>query len=452
MADQAPIPPAEARRLLFCNDPPLDTQIPGIREFVAYGRARVVLLSDRIDNYWVNNSDSEVANVLDERDALDLLVRMHASVLAPIRRIPTEILCAIFDRTLPHTRRLSAIRIPTGPWRLALVCKHWRECALAHGQIWSSIHIDGSIAVPENVTQSYIRSLISDAYPSDALQTQILRAANVPLQLIIHWPFDVDSVHLIKLLSVVVLHGNRWTTADLIWYPFLDITVPWGQLTRLSAKLPRRSLFEILRQAPNLVECQLETLDVGDTQPVVLHRLHRMYLKTPRFIECIEAPNLRHLFIDGDFGPLSFLRRSIRHLTGLTVSKCYSASLIEVLEAIPGLSSLHLVFDPWSDVKIMERIITALTVSSATPGFCPDLVSIRIEIKAGLPVANRLPGVLLGMLESRCRGPSRSLQSIHLLYAGREFTSLLTRFKGLREEGLEVLFNPTFLNPEMIPP
>ncbi|KAF8207699.1 hypothetical protein K438DRAFT_1482977, partial [Mycena galopus ATCC 62051] len=69
---------------------------------------------------------------------LEQRINAHDSVLSPVRRTPVEILCEIFHWTLPHDRRVHGSRrnIPTAPWQLTHVCRHWRGVAHGDPNLW----------------------------------------------------------------------------------------------------------------------------------------------------------------------------------------------------------------------------------------------------------------------------------------------------------------------------
>ncbi|KAJ7876218.1 hypothetical protein B0H13DRAFT_2668735 [Mycena leptocephala] len=434
-------------------------------------------------------------------------------------RVPPEILGEIFHWTLPHTRRIAWRDHPTSPWRLALVSKRWRECALAYPRLWSSIHIDGNARDIEG--DDYL-SLISDCYPLSALETQLRRSVDAPLQLSFLWPpillSDNYPSHLSELLEVLALHCHRWRAAQIIWDDYdpamfrtlasikgrlplltklefhpqltgpLDdicdlfanapclqevlltdqdyrcestpISIPWVQITRLRAKWNMNLHLAVLRAAPNLVECGLASFidddDVDDmllsTTPVVtLPRVERLFVLTDGSLEYLQAPVLRHLFIDGSVARVpAFLRSSGCHLTALTVFNCISDTLIPVLKTIPNLSSLQLSFHHWSALEDRNALFAGLTVfESSSVVLCPNLARIRIVMRAKDSYT-----AVLGMVESRWRSPSSHLQFVRIVDLDAQFAASgpPAGFDALKKEGLDVLCNSDVEDPEMVSP
>ncbi|KAJ7715830.1 hypothetical protein B0H16DRAFT_1252759, partial [Mycena metata] len=84
---------------LTSNDPPLETQIRTIRDFVLAGNTRLAALDDQIQSSRACSAAK--ARLITEREALARNIRAHNAILSPLRRIPTEILSHIFSLTLP---------------------------------------------------------------------------------------------------------------------------------------------------------------------------------------------------------------------------------------------------------------------------------------------------------------------------------------------------------------
>ncbi|RXW18831.1 hypothetical protein EST38_g7032 [Candolleomyces aberdarensis] len=75
-----------------------------------------------------------------KRDAYKLYMANHNALLAPIRRIPVDILYAIFLLCLP-TKHNATMSPAQAPLLLTHVCKQWRELALNMPLLWASIHV-----------------------------------------------------------------------------------------------------------------------------------------------------------------------------------------------------------------------------------------------------------------------------------------------------------------------
>ncbi|KAJ7608225.1 hypothetical protein FB45DRAFT_690462, partial [Roridomyces roridus] len=65
-----------------------------------------------------------------ERDALAYSIRKHSAILSAVRRMPPELWNEIF--------KSASFAAP--PWSLGLVCRSWRNVALANPYLWSYIN------------------------------------------------------------------------------------------------------------------------------------------------------------------------------------------------------------------------------------------------------------------------------------------------------------------------
>jgi hypothetical protein len=187
-----------------------------------------------------------------------------------------------------------------------------------------------------------------------------------------------------------------------------------------------------LRAAPNLIECGLVVLD-SDEQIglglIVLPRLRRLYIDGNNLLDSLDAPNLEYLFFYGNAAPvLSLLSRSRPLLRGLTLQDPQSTPLIPLLEKVPTLEHLDLLF-----YRIPTAAINALFEALRVPGLCPKLVSLRVS----LPFSQSTYDTLYPLLASRSAG-ALTCARIHDS-AGEIPKKTITRFQGLRSAGLDVL-------------
>ncbi|KZP34319.1 hypothetical protein FIBSPDRAFT_1035386 [Athelia psychrophila] len=82
-----------------------------------------------------------------KQELLESLAKTHKALLAPILRLPSEVLSEIFLQciTIPGIDQSlwtnSTFPFENTPLRLASVCRPWRAVALAHSRLWSSISL-----------------------------------------------------------------------------------------------------------------------------------------------------------------------------------------------------------------------------------------------------------------------------------------------------------------------
>ncbi|KAJ7670011.1 hypothetical protein DFH06DRAFT_1372677, partial [Mycena polygramma] len=89
------------QHLLRTNEPPGDTEMPIITGLISHFQRAVDALTARI-----GIPEATLDQLIAERDQMVERVQKYTAVLSPVRRVPPEIMCEIFSRTLPHTTRV----------------------------------------------------------------------------------------------------------------------------------------------------------------------------------------------------------------------------------------------------------------------------------------------------------------------------------------------------------
>ncbi|KZP13306.1 hypothetical protein FIBSPDRAFT_753632, partial [Athelia psychrophila] len=73
----------------------------------------------------------------EKRDALRNTIRRHDPLLAPIRRLPEDVLRHIFYHSLPGSHEQSSFdNVLVAPLLLTQVCKAWKQCAISSQRLW----------------------------------------------------------------------------------------------------------------------------------------------------------------------------------------------------------------------------------------------------------------------------------------------------------------------------
>ncbi|KAJ7464485.1 hypothetical protein FB451DRAFT_439970 [Mycena latifolia] len=366
------------RDIIDTNDPPADSQIPSLRDFISSAQARKIELNSAIDK------------LIQEREALDVEIQKHQGALSPLRRMPTEILSHIFTFTLrPHHPDAES-----APWIVSAVCARWRAIVLCQPSFWNSIHIGPA---PPKIPASGFR-----------LQTQLPRSEELPLHVIF---FCEDAENFtereMELIDILAQYCARWETASIygpeelysaiehhlrrqlpllrklrlemffedessslnlfddapelqevyvntiLWNFPIALKVPWPQLLKYGGSNTWGGHLDALRSGLNLVECTLEfwsnSTDVGTV--IQLPHLLRLSLSEPAFLACLDTPALLELHCDQDSDLLAlFFRRVpcklqklvLRDLNGdLEVS-----DLTAILDSVPTITYLGFPFLP----------------------------------------------------------------------------------------------------------
>ena len=76
-----------------------------------------------------------------KRDALQTYTHLHTALVAPIRRLPPEVLSEIFLH-YNDENNISKFRLNTAPLQLGGVCSRWRTIALSTPRLWTSFALD----------------------------------------------------------------------------------------------------------------------------------------------------------------------------------------------------------------------------------------------------------------------------------------------------------------------
>ena len=157
--------------------------------------------------------DAEIDRLLDQKRALQTQIAVHEALVAPWRRLPTELWSEIFllavpddwDTVLAGTRVLSC----------AAVCVAWRDMALATPQLWSTLNFD----LLENPFRNHV----------SAVEAELKKAGDTSLRISIHMDVCGDSGWDDAAWALISARSSRWESASL-W------NVPIAALTSLSGR------------------------------------------------------------------------------------------------------------------------------------------------------------------------------------------------------------------------
>ncbi|KAJ7212595.1 hypothetical protein GGX14DRAFT_519442 [Mycena pura] len=188
--------------MLHTNFVPSDAQCDYLRAFLVDPRKKLAGLAEKI---------SQLQAMLEEttkkHDELKQYIDAHLALLAPMRRLPGDILREIFVQTLPSTRN-TAISPTEGPLLVSQVCRLWQSTALTTPRLWASIHI----VIPDK--KRLYRLL-------DVVGSWLSRSGTVPLAVSVAFsklwwnvqpPPDVSPV-----LALIASVCGRWKDLEIIW-------------------------------------------------------------------------------------------------------------------------------------------------------------------------------------------------------------------------------------------
>ncbi|KAF7328820.1 hypothetical protein MVEN_02510900 [Mycena venus] len=350
---------------------------------VADLQARISKLSVEID------VQKEVLKKL-EQDKI-LAQRQLNAVRDPVARLPLEISSEIFLQSLsliPQSRALQ------GSMLLLNICTAWSAIALSATTLWATLHIPSPC--PKGL--------------EELLPIWIKRARNHPLSVFLVGNQLDPGVAIIiwghgsQLKHLEIQGDDEGNRVDL----FGGVTPePFPLLETLTIR-------ELLRLAPNLVECIFERMSpvlglVSIDEPIILPKLRRLMFRTSAeysdsdddLLESLTLPALRSLSLPMQDVPAdevaSFLTRSSPPLEELIVGNRYTRhDLIQLpgcLRLIPTLTRFS--FSGKSSVIVLD-FLDALKDSS----LLPLLRSLTLHFYAS-QITNLFWTILLRVLSAR---------------------------------------------------
>ncbi|KAF9462331.1 hypothetical protein BDZ94DRAFT_1166130, partial [Collybia nuda] len=210
------------------------------------------LLVDPVDQ--LDQLDAELTRLQNSIDMLYLkrsqlhndIVR-HRNLIAPLRRIPEELLQEIFFRCLPvdHNAVMSCFEAPL---LFGRVCSQWRRVSLSTPRLWSSIHI----VLPGDISPGD-PSVAINQIPSihGAVKEWLDRSGGLPLSISL---FQVPYVYasqarMDELMSSLIQFSSRWKNVALILPSFL--TSPLFSLSHKALPLLETFFFHSTTNGPS---------------------------------------------------------------------------------------------------------------------------------------------------------------------------------------------------------
>ncbi|KAF8628581.1 hypothetical protein AX17_005977 [Amanita inopinata Kibby_2008] len=467
---ESPVP-----HLLNCKLCPTSSETFQVYEVIAKGKAQISALDTEIQHV------QEILQRLKERkNNLITHVTAHEAVIAPIRRIPTEILVEIFKHCLPAWDEASPDPM-LAPLLLAQVCERWRAITTFTPILWTSIKlIVESYSVDSATAMAKLWMCGSAQCPVNiTVRSHDLASCLAVLKLIIphsdRWrnvsfmiPYEarelLDSLHgqLSSLESLDISVNGLTNTHD---GPMIDhfvsaprltkvqhgtrlsplsLILPWKQLTSYTGYMRAFEMLFLFQFASNLVSAdvvlqrndgQVPTMADACESLEFLTSLH-LVLQDRNAIRTLPAlppcPALRDLsikaYLSNDISWSqtdlnTFLTKSAIQLERLSldVAILKDHQLLDCLRHAPRLAELN-VRDAVG-CAITEMVLLELTISGSNC-LLPCLKSLRFS--GDLDLSDRL---LIPMVQSRWRNDlmigcaptskckTRSLESVTLDYS-----------------------------------
>ncbi|KAF5343423.1 hypothetical protein D9758_011811 [Tetrapyrgos nigripes] len=206
--------------------------------------------------------ESQIVSLQNEQQRLFLRISRYKSLLAPIRRLPPELLARIFGFCCKESKANEKMDCPVV--RLSQVCAGWRELARTTSSLWTHISVDLSDC------EYSIQRVLS------MVDTHLSLSKQSPLHISLVLPVTSDDAR--AVLRAFVPESMRWETVtlDVDRCHLLDT-----EFTAIKDRLPLLRQLELwptstgtfdtesaatvdsFSSAPNLRSLQLGVLDDG---------------------------------------------------------------------------------------------------------------------------------------------------------------------------------------------
>lgn len=365
-----------------------------VRELVDAAHFRLSRLEDEITRIT-----TVLVDMRRRREELQFFAKKHASLIAPVRKLPTELLYMVFRHylVLPNVSRKN--RLDRRSLILANVCRTWHNAALALPWIWSDIQIH---LPPDNAIQD-----------AKLMNIWFQRAGSHPLSITIAMrkrvvgtgPLTTMLSHYSQIQERTLQAAALETLISLEPIPgsLEYLGIPWKQLHILNLRGITRPevVLSVLKQGvnPHTIELPYCGRDNGYRyqDSIILSKLLHLSLQvengTPMIIfNALQLPILREVNFriahrsrtiwKTSEDLLSLLSRSpISRLTisthGPDRANPSGRDLARLLQAVPGLKML-LIYG--KDTRCMDDdLISQLAPNLNMPMIVPLLRQISIQ-------------------------------------------------------------------------
>ncbi|KAJ7896401.1 hypothetical protein B0H14DRAFT_501188 [Mycena olivaceomarginata] len=306
-----------------------------------------------------------------------LVQRQINSALDPVARLPLEISSEIFRQSLAPFPDVGPLH---APMLLLNICNAWTDIALSTPSLWAAIHI----IFPSGISSTQgLKTLV---------RIWLQRARNRPLSISLSGT-DLDY----DVVSIIWSHAQQLKHLEIsdvdpnddyisLWEGTTPGPLPSLEtLTTPDGGFSPRHILDLLRLAPNLIECTLELDDIIAVDEIlVLPKLHRLmfgeYGTSPRFdcrfLDHLSLPGLETLFVHAILERLlPFLQRSSPPLRELVLGDESDMPLLaECLHLVPDLRR----FEMWDSLcSLVEDFFAALV---QCPSLLPQLRTLVFRI------------------------------------------------------------------------
>ncbi|KAF4567239.1 hypothetical protein EYR36_010857 [Pleurotus pulmonarius] len=424
-------------------------------------------------------AESYIVHVREARRKVQEHFAQYKTVLAPIRRIPSEILAEIFVATIDDARLCDPLDNDEMPWLLGRVCHSWKLVSESTPKLWSRIRVELKFVSPL-ATRS--RCLI---------HTFIQRAAQHPLKLQIDFSYH-DAHPIINLLtacspqwedvSMTLMNVSTWTALSpiraripmlrrltlklgYIWClpsspslspspdhfsvapnlryldidPFFPLRIPWNQLARLTTHSPYPcNAWCIFALACNVVEGDI-SISMNQQRllpPAVEARLPFMRTLTLRsscdVIQYLSMPLIREIWL---------VDISLPNHSGISIPSYSTLRTLVFIRVTMEKGAYHRLLQ--AAVSVVQLVTdtnsTILDALDEQPGRLISLPHLKHLVLHG-PLTRSFHSSLLRLLHSRLklRHQPPQIESLSFITTGQPTCELQASFSEYAAKGMKI--------------
>ncbi|KAK7038399.1 hypothetical protein R3P38DRAFT_2615565 [Favolaschia claudopus] len=449
--------PEDINRLLHTNDPRVDYQVDAIKNSLGVA----LDLKEKIA-LQITHMRMDLMRL--EREELHATrhIKLCDFALAPVRRMPPEVLSHIFLQYVAlleeeDSNEPQITNIRNGVWVLTRICSYWRAVAITTPALWSTCRFRCGMKQKHTVdivhewlnrARTHPLSIRFESFTHledhvircsccSVLEAFVARSTRwVELELRVPKQFyslpvleflrnQLPSLKRLKIHALPSMHASdddpvTWITifdtapslkaVDLKAFSSWDLrmVLPWTQITSFSGELLAQ--YNILREAPNVTHCTFYRVYTSSTPPQsvpVVHNLQHLHLHAGSIrAGTLTLPALRSLIIPGNDNTIlasvqSMLQSSMASsLTSLYIDQfTVNPEIMGVLTAAPSVTQLTIRAASMQSVSQTDWFFNAFVEHGDTPAILPALCTLDIKKLA-------LGESFVRMLRGRCAPPT----------------------------------------------
>ncbi|KAJ7592605.1 hypothetical protein C8J56DRAFT_479714 [Mycena floridula] len=263
------------QQLLLINKAPTPSELTQLVACIAQAEGIVQELDHRLDE-----TRKLLVLIAQEREQYRRTIVEYKKIVHPIRRLPPDILQAIFlqcvEEDMEKDFTVSSLDPGTRPWAVSQVSRTWRSIALSFHRMWSTIRV-----VVRDDEPSAVRK------KTQALLAQIQRTASHPLSVSIMCS-EPNVPLATSLVPILLSTSMRWREFCLIASFKIDFTV-FHSLTAALSSLETLHLW-ILSNSSEMASSEELTKSTSEQLTPAASELPVVFQFTPRLRTVFSSP------------------------------------------------------------------------------------------------------------------------------------------------------------------